>query len=95
MHAIVKDITRKPINLAQANMIKARKALEILFEPIAEELKTYDIPEDKQQAAIDFAMQKMLSNPDWKAPKIVRKTVDYFHLKKLPPCNQLTSPAET
>ena len=72
----------KTVNLANPRMKFFRDRLEYLFNPVATELKTYAIPEDKFQPVVDHAMQLLIKNIKWAPVKIARKTAEYFKLKK-------------
>lgn len=84
MHTIVNDRTGKPINLAAGRMKIERDGLEELYKPVGELLKGYNcITEERAQQVIDYSMQMLIKNVSWKPEKIVRKTVEYFKLKKV------------
>lgn len=45
-------------------------------------LNQYNIPAPNAQKIADHAIKALCNNPSWKPEKVVRKTVEYFKLKK-------------
>lgn len=81
MH-VVNDTTGKAINMASPRLQAARDKLEAMFEPVTEQLKTYQLPPEKFQPIVDYAMQLLIKHINWRPERLARKTAEYFKLKK-------------
>lgn len=68
--------------LSSSRLRDARAILKVAFNPIAEILDGYLVPDEKMNAVIEYAMKILVDHKDMKPARIARKTVEYFKLKK-------------
>lgn len=62
---------------------KAKNILKTHAQDLINQLEAYEIPEEKMEAICDHAIGMKAKFPLMKNARIVRKTVEYFKLKKV------------
>jgi hypothetical protein len=59
----------------------ARSIFDSIGNQVATALNAYDVPDDKIEAVVEFAIKTLAKNPQMTVGRIVRKTVEQFKLK--------------
>jgi hypothetical protein len=60
---------------------EARSIFDSIGNQVATALNAYDVPADKIEAVVEFAIKTLAKNRQMTVGRIVRKTVEQFKLK--------------